>query len=252
MKQRKAFSWKSFWIVTLYCTLISLVVSYGLLICMNWVLQNTSSELSSDTILKNIALVTSYVQTVAPLFYKAVVPITIMVFLIFGWLLWLNLIYTFKKDLAKMVDHNQQEVQTGKKDFIDRKLEQDRKRRLFLHTLSIFQRDGRLLDFFQEDLSLYGDEQIGAAVRSIQEDCKKTVAKYISPKAVLDKDEGEEITIEDGFDIDSIKLTGNVAGNPPFMGIVRHSGWKAGKLDIPKLSDVKDATIIVPAEVEIQ
>jgi len=109
-----------------------------------------------------------------------------------------------------------------------------------------------LLDFFDENLSEYEDEQIGAAVRSIQEDCKKTIHKYIDPKSVVNKDEGEEVTIEEGFDIDSIKLTGNVSGEPPFKGIVKHRGWRAGKSELPKLSDIQDAAIIVPAEVEIQ
>ncbi len=59
------------------------------------------------------------------------------------------------------------------------------------------------------------------------------------------------MTIEPGFDIDSIKLIGNVSGEPPFKGVLKHRGWKAGKNEIPKLSDIQDAGIIIPAEVEI-
>ncbi len=140
----------------------------------------------------------------------------------------------------------------GKKDSSDLRMEQERNRRLFLHFLSVLQREGRLLDFFQEDLSLYDDDQIGAAVRSIQEDCKKVVEKYLGPKAVIDKDEGEEVEISAGFDPDSVKLTGNVTGEPPFKGVLRHRGWKASRREIPKLSDVLDSSIIVPAEVEIE
>ncbi len=139
-----------------------------------------------------------------------------------------------------------------KKDYADQKIEQERKRRLFLHFLSVLQREGRLLDFFAEELELYDDEQIGAAVRSIQEDCKKTVNKYLAPAPVIDKEEGEEVDIPSGFDPDAIKLTGNVSGEPPFKGILRHRGWKASKKDLPKLSDVLDPSIIVPAEVEIE
>jgi hypothetical protein len=139
-----------------------------------------------------------------------------------------------------------------KHDFVEQKIEQDRKRRLFLHSLSVLQRDGRLLDFFDEDLSRYEDAQIGAAVRSVQEDCKKTLKKYIDPKPVIDGEEGEKITIEAGFDIDSITLVGNVAGDPPFEGVLKHRGWKAGKNEIPKLSDIQDPSLIIPAEVEIQ
>ena len=176
-------------------------------------------------------------------FYLWVVPAAAVGLLFCGWVLWL----VFRNSRSKTVT----EVHV-KKDFVDHKIEQDRKTRLFLHSLSVLQRDGRLLDFFDEDLSLYDDEQIGAAVRSIHEDCKKTIKKYIDPKPVIDNEEGERVTIEPGFDIDSIKLVGNVSGEPPFEGVLKHRGWKAGKKEIPKLSDIQDAAVIIPAEVEIQ
>ncbi|MBS3731400.1 MAG: DUF2760 domain-containing protein, partial [Desulfobacterales bacterium] len=47
------------------------------------------------------------------------------------------------------------------------------------------------------------------------------------------------------------KLTGNVTGEPPFTGILRHKGWRAGKLELPVLSSTGDPRIIAPAEVEI-
>ena len=139
-----------------------------------------------------------------------------------------------------------------KKDFLDQKIEQERKRRLFLHTLSVLQREGRLLDFFAEDLNQYEDDQIGAAARSIQDDCKKAVKKYINPVPVIDKEEGDTVTIEPGFDMDAVALVGNVTGEPPFEGVLRHPGWKAAKKELPKLSDIQDPGIMVPAEVEIQ
>ncbi|WP_299983265.1 DUF2760 domain-containing protein [Desulfobacula sp.] len=174
-----------------------------------------------------------------------VVPAAAVGLLLCGWVLWLVLRRSSSKAVAEV------HVQKHGKDFVDQKIEQDRKTRLFLHSLSVLQRDGRLLDFFDEDLSLYDDEQIGAAVRSIHEDCKKTIKKYIDPKPVIDNEEGERVTIEPGFDIDSIKLVGNVSGEPPFEGILKHRGWKAGKKEIPKLSDIRDAAIIIPAEVEV-
>ncbi|NTW36992.1 MAG: DUF2760 domain-containing protein [Syntrophobacteraceae bacterium] len=41
-----------------------------------------------------------------------------------------------------------------------------------IQILSIMQRQGRLIDFLQEDLTLYDDAQIGAAVRSIHQGCR--------------------------------------------------------------------------------
>ena len=123
--------------------------------------------------------------------------------------------------------------------------------RLFLHLLTVFQKEGRLVDFFQEDLAMYEDEQIGAAVRSIHGNCRKILDKSLTMTAVIDDNEGEEITVEAGFDTEAIKLTGRVTGEPPFTGIVRHKGWRAQKVELPDLAAAKDPTIISPAEVEI-
>ncbi|MBV8904574.1 MAG: DUF2760 domain-containing protein, partial [Acidobacteriia bacterium] len=41
-----------------------------------------------------------------------------------------------------------------------------------LQILSIMQRDSRLLDFLMEDLSSYTDDQIGAAVRELHDQCR--------------------------------------------------------------------------------
>jgi hypothetical protein len=121
----------------------------------------------------------------------------------------------------------------------------------YLHLLSVLQREGRLLDFFDEDLSRYEDAQIGAAVRSIQDACKKTIRKSISPAPVFQETEGERVTVGAEFDPAAVKLTGNVAGEPPFTGVLQHRGWRAARLELPTLSTTRDPRIIAPAEVEI-
>ncbi len=128
---------------------------------------------------------------------------------------------------------------------------EDRQRRYYLHLLAVLQREGRLVDFLTEDLTPYDDAQIGAAVRSIHENCQKSLEKYLAPKFVMDKNEGESVTIPPEFDSNAIKLTGNVTGEPPFSGILRHKGWRAGKLELPELTGTGDSKIIAPAEVEI-
>ena len=184
-------------------------------------------------------------------FFPWVVPVSGGAVLLFTLVLWFMVKASASSVFKTMAAAEQSSEKGGKKDAADHRIDQERRRRVFLHLLSVLQREGRLLDFFDEDLTLYEDEEIGAAVRSIQEDCKKTIAKYLALKPVIDKAEGDEIVVEQGFDPDAIKLTGNVTGNPPFKGVLRHRGWKAGKREIPKLSDVLDAAIIVPAEVEI-
>ena len=134
---------------------------------------------------------------------------------------------------------------------VDKKAQLQLNQRYYLHLLSVLQREGRLVDFFQEDLNLYDDAQIGAAVRSIQDNCKKTVNKSLSPQPVLEKMEGDTVTVPADFDPSTIKLTGNVSGDPPFTGVLRHKGWRAAKLEMPTLSSSQDSRIIAPAEVEI-
>ncbi len=124
-------------------------------------------------------------------------------------------------------------------------------RRRELHLLSLLQRDGRLIDFLQEDLQAYDDTQIGSAVRSIQESCKAALNRYINPRAIIDQEEGQEVTIPEGFDPGSIKLTGNVTGSPPFKGTLQHRGWRAGERALPTVSGAVDPDVIAPAEVEI-
>lgn len=243
----KIYSKNSFWVITIFTVLLAVCMNIGIYYGVDWMLLRLSENIGDEFVVKNIELVSNH-------FYSWVVPISSGIFLLTGWILWLILKSSTEKIFVNSPGDvkNIQSSNKAKKDFVDQKIAQDRKRRLFLHSLSVLQRDGRLLDFFDEDLSLYEDEQIGAAVRSVQEDCKKTIKKYIDLKPVIENEEGEMVTIESGFDIDSIKLVGNVSGEPPFVGILKHRGWKAGKKEIPKLSDIQDVAIITPAEVEIQ
>jgi hypothetical protein len=121
-----------------------------------------------------------------------------------------------------------------------------------LHLLSLLQRDGRLVDFLREDLQAYDDAQIGAAVRGIQENCQKALAKYLTLEAVIDEEEGDEITIDRAFDASAVKLMGNVAGEPPFKGILQHRGWRVTRFNLPALSGSLNPDIVAPAEVDIE
>jgi hypothetical protein len=125
-------------------------------------------------------------------------------------------------------------------------------KRTYLYLVGILQKEGRLLDFFSEDLSQYNDNQIGAAVRSIHENCKKALDGQIKPQFILDAQEDEKIEVEKGFDPNTLKLVGNVTGEPPFKGIVRHRGWRAAKIDLPTFSGKQATDIIAPAEVEVE
>ncbi len=188
------------------------------------------------------------------------IPASAAVFLISGLILWLALRNSFARMLRK-ADALPEPAKKEKKGKApagaarppeeDRQERERREKRLFLHMLSVLQREGRLIDFFAENLDEYEDDQIGAAVRTIHEDSKKGMEKYLKTEAVVAEPEETEIEIPPDFDPNAIKLTGNVAGDPPFKGVVRHRGWKAKKLELPTLSAVRDPLIIAPAEVEI-
>lgn len=118
--------------------------------------------------------------------------------------------------------------------------------------LSILQRKGRLLDFLQEDLSAYQDDQIGAAVRSVHEGCKKALDEYVDLEPIYQDAEGSQVTLNRGFDTNAVRLIGDVAGDPPFRGELRHRGWRVAKMKLPERIKGADSKIVAAAEVEVR
>jgi hypothetical protein len=49
-----------------------------------------------------------------------------------------------------------------------------------------------------------------------------------------------------------VKFIGNVPAKPPAGGTLRHKGWRAAKVDLPPLGTGQDASIVAPAEIEIE
>ena len=101
-----------------------------------------------------------------------------------------------------------------------------------LHVLAILQRDGRFIDFLQEDVAAFSDSEVGAAARAVHAGCKKAVSAYFTFVPVRSEPEGADVTVESGFDPARISLTGNVVGKPPFRGTLRHHGWEIGRAHV--------------------
>lgn len=119
--------------------------------------------------------------------------------------------------------------------------------------LALLQRDGRLVDFFSEDIAPYQDAQIGAAVRELHVGCRKALAQYVTLEPVIDGEEDRPVSVEEGFDPASIKLVGNVTGRAPLRGLLRHRGWRVAKINLPPLPPQgAGRAVVAPAEVEIQ
>jgi hypothetical protein len=118
-----------------------------------------------------------------------------------------------------------------------------------LFVLSVLQQDGRLIDFLQQDVASFSDEEVGGAARVVHGGCRKALERLISVAPVLKDAEGSNVTVPAGFDSSRIRLTGNVAGQPPYKGSLKHHGWVATQVKFPTLSDAIDYRVVAPAEV---
>jgi len=117
--------------------------------------------------------------------------------------------------------------------------------------LALFQRDGRLVDFLEEDVSSYPDGQLGAAVRNIHTSCRQVLDRYLKLEPILSSEEDQPVTVPVGFDPGAIKLVGRVTGEPPIRGLLRHRGWRVTDVTLPSLPQGSGRAIVAPAEVEV-
>jgi hypothetical protein len=120
-----------------------------------------------------------------------------------------------------------------------------------LQILGILQRDSRLVDFLMEDIKSYSDDQVGAAVRELHDQCRDAVARYVTLQPVIDGVEGT-FAKAPTTDPNVVKFIGNVPAQPQAGGTLRHKGWRAVKIELPALAAKQDAAILAPAEIEIE
>jgi len=253
---QRAHSRRSFVIIMFFIVFLLVIVDLALYAGFNAIAVKISAVAQDDAGLKELVGWAGTFQDKINIYF---IPAAAGIFILSGFLLWFFLRLSFIKAVKKSGNRRTKEQAgaVGEKsvgqpaDQIDKKVKMDNEKRMFLYLFSLLQREGRLMDFFSEDLNLYEDAQIGAAVRSIHGNCKRVIDKNLAPAAVINKDEGEDVTIDEGFDPGSINLTGNVIGKPPFKGVLRHRGWKSGNMEMPVLSGNRNPNIIAPAEVEI-
>jgi hypothetical protein len=117
--------------------------------------------------------------------------------------------------------------------------------------LALLQRDGRLIDFFTEDIAAYSDAQIGAAARNVHESCRQVLARYLALEPIIASDEGQPVTVSEDVDPSTTKLIGNVTGTPPRHGVLRHRGWRVSRIELPPLAEGAGRSVVAPAEVEM-
>jgi hypothetical protein len=120
-----------------------------------------------------------------------------------------------------------------------------------LQLLSLLQRDARLIDFVGENLADYTDAQVGAAARVVHEGCAKVLREHFQIEPVREEPEGSRVALPAGFDAAAVRLTGNVVGQPPFNGSLRHRGWRVAEVRLPQLAEGHDTRVLAAAEVEL-
>jgi hypothetical protein len=117
-------------------------------------------------------------------------------------------------------------------------------------TLAILQAEGRLLDFLSEEIDGYADADVGAAVREVHRGCKKALRDHFELAPVRTEEEESKVTVPAGFNPSELRLVGNVVGQPPFSGTLKHKGWRAQVVRLPQIA-ADDALVIAPAEIEV-
>ncbi len=119
-----------------------------------------------------------------------------------------------------------------------------------LALLALFQREGRLVDFLEQDIAGFGDADIGAAVRVVHEGCRRALRTHVTIEPVRSEEEGARVTIAEAAP-EQVTLTGNVGGKGPYTGTLRHRGWRATSLSLPEAAPGHDAHLLAAAEVEL-
>lgn len=121
-----------------------------------------------------------------------------------------------------------------------------------LQLLGMLQRDARLLDLVMDDISSAEDEQIGLAAREVLANSREVLTRYFALAPVIDAVEGSPMNQADS-DPGLVKYVGNVpATGKPKGGVLRHRGWKATVVTLPKLNSRQDLAVLAPAEIEVE
>ena len=120
-----------------------------------------------------------------------------------------------------------------------------------LQLLGLLQREARFVDFIQEDVAAYSDADIGGAARLVHTGCRKVLQEHFTLVPARPESEGSRVVLEAGFDAATVRLTGNVVGNAPFRGTLRHPGWTVTDVRLPRTTEGHDPRVIAAAEVEL-
>lgn len=120
--------------------------------------------------------------------------------------------------------------------------------------LASLQEKGRFVDFLMDDVSAYGDAEVGAAARVVHEGCRTVLREHFGIVPIRAENEGAKVTIPENYHADEYRLVGKISGSAPFAGHLVHRGWKTERVKLPRVlrSDENRLPTIAPAEVELR
>ncbi len=114
--------------------------------------------------------------------------------------------------------------------------------------LATLQREARLVDLIQEDLSQYSDAQVGAAARPCLQQCGGVLKRLFELQPLVVATEGATVDVGDNASPMRYQWIGEGTAE---SGKLIHHGWKASKVELPTWAgDAEDANVIAPAQVE--
>lgn len=120
-----------------------------------------------------------------------------------------------------------------------------------LQLLALFQREGRLVDFLEQEIAGFSDAEIGSVARVVHDGCRKALLGHAQLAPIRSEEEGATVTLPEGYSPAEVKLSGNVQGAAPYKGVLRHRGWRASSITLPTPVKGHDPKVIAPAEVEL-
>ena len=118
--------------------------------------------------------------------------------------------------------------------------------------LSLFQKQGRLVDFLQQDIASFSNAEVGEAARVVHDGCARILGDYFTMEAIRTEEEGALVSVDADYNLSEITLTGNLRGSAPYRGELLHHGWKISDQHPPEQLDPKARFIVQPAEIEVR
>ena len=122
-----------------------------------------------------------------------------------------------------------------------------------IELLAALQRDARFVDFIKEDLTAYGDAEIGAVARNVHDACAATLERLFEIRHVSEVAEGDKIALPaETVRNEARYRVSQVVRDEKVVGTVVHAGWIAKKESVPQWRGApEDALVLAPVEIDV-